>query len=489
MQKISIKAKSQMMALMTINQLRKAQHGLEAPFTLRCHEKTFVCLSVMRHLPGKRLTCIAELNGQTVLLKLFFASKQRHLWHAKLDIRGSQQLTAAKIATPKALATRIVFGAKYSYVAYDYLPTAMTLNVLLQQSTSLSEQEKQLHDLMQVIIKMHQQGLWQADLHFDNFLIQDGVWYVVDTAAIQGAVGKYLPKSTCLRNIALLLAQFTRNQSALIEKLSAIYLDARAWQQNEITNYLKSQRWRRESKFLAKTLRNCSRYTRVIDSHRLIISVRSSLGKAAQAVLQRAVSGVLPKSFMYLKQGNSSTLLRIDLQQTYFVLKRYNLKTRWHALRRSCQPSRAANTWKFGHLLQLLGIATPEPVAFAERRWWIFRRQAFILYTYYQGIPLDRYISTHIEDSRKWQTVLCQTVTILEQLAEASLIHHDLKASNFLVTESAVLLLDLDAMQRIGSSRRWQRMWQKDKQRFLANFSEHARIQAYCGELFKQVNL
>jgi len=91
-----------------------------------------------------------------------------------------------------------------------------------------------------------------------------------------------------------------------------------------------------------------------------------------------------PKS-LFLKRGNSSTVIRIKFDNHVLVVKRYNIKNFRHRLRRFFRATRATHSWQSAHLLLLLGIATPKPVAMLERRFGYFRGRAYFIYEYIDG--------------------------------------------------------------------------------------------------------
>ncbi len=474
--------------ILTIQDLQQASYDLVAPLRLQLQDTTVYCYKILRHLRGKRLTAVVELCQQRVVLKLFYGRGLRHIWHAYRDARGIQKLRTAKLPTPALVALQ--FDRHYSYVAYQYLGKAISLQYIWQH-TAHDQQKKQCLDvLMPLIAAMHQQGLWQADLHFDNFLVYGNQYYLIDGAAIKGNGKKPLSKATRVQNLGLLLAQIPRHQAAVIDHAIQRYITASNGCSTMDPRYFETQRWHRETNYLARTNRTCADFTRKVQFKYVMMSTRSPLGYAAQQFLEHLIANPNCQPMQYLKQGLSSTLMQVRLEDDdTAVLKRYNIKSKGHALRKACRPSRAANSWQFGQLLQFLEIATPMPLAMLECRWGILRGRAYILYQYQQGLPLDQFIAMHYQQEQSWQTVMRSAVEVLQQLAAAHLIHGDLKASNFLVTSAGIQLLDLDSMRRIASKRYWQYRWRKDKRRFLANFLEHANIAAYIAMLLQQVNL
>ena len=78
-----------------------------------------------------------------------------------------------------------------------------------------------------------------------------------------------------------------------------------------------------------------------------------------------------------IKDGNSATIARVEVDCQQWVIKRYNIKNFWHWLKRCWRPSRAAVSWRNAHLLEQLGIETPAPIAMLEQRWGWLRGRAY----------------------------------------------------------------------------------------------------------------
>ncbi len=76
------------------------------------------------------------------------------------------------------------------------------------------------------------------------------------------------------------------------------------------------------------------------------------------------------------------TVARIECGQRTLVVKRYNIKTLIHWLKRFWRPSRAWHSWREGHRLSVLGIATPQPLAIIENRWCGLRGSALLISEY-----------------------------------------------------------------------------------------------------------
>ena len=148
------------------------------------------------------------------------------------------------------------------------------------------------------------------------------------------------------------------------------------------------------------------------------------------------------------------------------VIKRYNMKNGWHWLRRCTRPSRAWTNWRNAHWLELLGLHTPAPIAFLEMRCGPLRGRAYYLCEFVGGAALDSELAARQPTDREIEEMKNYfTVAAAEQL-----VHGDMKATNFLLADEQLSILDLDAMREVADSSRWRALFQRDFARFARNF-------------------
>jgi len=150
------------------------------------------------------------------------------------------------------------------------------------------------------------------------------------------------------------------------------------------------------------------------------------------------------------------------------VIKRYNIKSFWHLIKRCWRPSRAANSWRYGNLMELVGIATPEVLGFIEERHGPLRSTAYLISEFSEGAnELNKVFPHHLPNTE----VMAQVQRIFNLMIKHRFTHGDLKASNLLLTPSrTVELIDLDAMQEHKCDRFFKRAYDGDKDRFLKNW-------------------
>lgn len=181
-----------------------------------------------------------------------------------------------------------------------------------------------------------------------------------------------------------------------------------------------------------------------------------------------------PDSFFYqgrmLKDGDSTTVMAITLDDTTYVVKRYNLRNVWYGIRRLFRPTRAWRCWASAHMLQTFGVATPAPVMMLERRWGPLRRQAYYMTALVEGPDVLQFVGDEPINGARWQQTLARFGGLLHTMQAHRFVHGDMKATNFVATDEALVVLDLDATREIRSRRAFRRYFSRDTGRWLANW-------------------
>jgi tRNA A-37 threonylcarbamoyl transferase component Bud32 len=138
-------------------------------------------------------------------------------------------------------------------------------------------------------------------------------------------------------------------------------------------------------------------------------------------------------------------------------------------LGRALRRSRAWISWQNAHRLELLGIATPRPLAMRENRAGPFRQGAYLVTEWTSGESLQawllRYGPAGIPD---WLDREVSRLFAIMWLGRVS--HGDMKATNLIVCGEQLQLIDLDALRRHRCKRFFKAAYGKDLQRFMDNW-------------------
>ncbi|XOV83640.1 MAG: hypothetical protein ACFHXK_00685 [bacterium] len=413
-----------------------------------------VFTSVARVLPGRRVSGLATHAGVNVFAKVFYGNNARRYWQREL--LGARRLRAANVNTPQVLAS----GASADGAAF------VVLFEPLHEPHNLSDGD--LEDMLaavQLLADMHDANLVQTDVHIFNFLRHEGRYFAVDTDGIRRA---HLLRQH-FTNLAVLLAQRAPLADGDIGEIWAAYSAARgayvsrmgsAAQLRKLTEKARQQRIRR---YLKKTQRQCTEFV-----HQSTIRFNFLCARDHYARLQRFM--LFPESFVGdgtpLKLGNSSTVVRIRVEGVPYIVKRYNIKGPMHRIRRWFK-RRARHAWCNGHLLAFLNIATAKPVALLElRRAWLND----VCYLVMPDCGERNLGQALVNQPEAFEQLAEPTLVLLQGLKAARLQHGDLKATNFVIDEDDVRLIDYDAVTAGDNAR--------DLRRFLANWDDRPALKA-----------
>ncbi len=200
-------------------------------------------------------------------------------------------------------------------------------------------------------------------------------------------------------------------------------------------------------------------------THRFVSGTKYS-GTVWQSLFQQVARGKI--SFdECLKHDGTTTVYVATFNHKRFVVKRFNTKNTWHFIRRLVQTSRAANCFKMAGLYLDAGIKTPEPIAFVQEYIGVFKLGSWYICRFEEGVLLSSYleegavIPMHIDHAIS---------SLFGQMASARLSHGDMKATNLIVNNNSVCLIDLDAARYYQKKAPWLKAITKDWNRLLKNW-------------------
>jgi len=439
---------------MTLEQLKLAPMGLAAPFSLDVPGgQALVCETVFRHLPGKRVVFRAHWGGAEVLVKLFF--RQRDFLRERAGLAAIRE---AGIPCPREVWTIKDEGKQVGFLlATEYLDTAASLQDCYIQ-WGREEFVGLLREAVALTGRLHRSGHMQADIHLDNFLLKNNRLYMIDGGGVA-------PLQKPFENLGLLFAQMTPDYDDLSAQTLDAYgesaLDVRLFQRT-----IAKMREKRIRHYLAKTTRNCTQFLATRMPRAFVVAVRAL---ASDNVLKLMSEPEAAGQAVFLKQGNSASVMKVAGDRIDWVLKRYNIKNFWHGLSRCLRPSRAWISWKSAHRLELLGIATPRPLAMREERVGPLRRQAYLLTECVEGDNLQAWLLKNDRNEiPEWLDR--ELLKLFDNLWRGRTSHGDMKATNLIVTDGRLEVIDLDAVHYHRCKRGFVRSYRKDLQRFMDNW-------------------
>lgn len=464
---------------MQLAELADAGRTPQLPQLLQLPGSDLQLQQLLRVLPGQRYVALAQWQGRPVLAKLLVGNKAARHFQRELD--GARQLAEQGLNTPQLLADGLCEG-EGGWLLFEYLQGAESLwdawRAVEHQPLLSVDQQAVLASALASIAQMHRQGLWQADLHLDNLLRHDGQLYVIDGGGVQVEIaGQPLSRKRVLENLGVFFAQLPVELTPFIEELLVHYLLVNGEHALPLEALLgelaKVRQWRLRD-YLRKAARDCTLFAARIGAFGLRV-----VRRADQSTLQPLLEDIdrLTEQGHIYKTGGAATVAQVQLQGRSLVVKRYNVKSLGHWLKRFWRPSRAWHSWIAGNRLQLLGIATPQPLAVLERRWCWLRGRAYLITEYCGGQDIiARFQAFH--DGPPPETDLLALDRLFAALLRERISHGDFKGHNLFWDDRLACwsLIDLDAMQQHRSARSFARAYARDRARFLRNWPADSQL-------------
>jgi tRNA A-37 threonylcarbamoyl transferase component Bud32 len=444
-----------------------------------------VCTDILRLLPGKRLVCSGKWNDLNVVVKFFLDLKDGRRHFAREE-RGIKALESSGIITPKLLFRGASVSGEIPLLGFEEISGSKDLKKVWDKAECDGRRLDILAGLMTVIAKQHVSGILQEDPHIRNFLLLGEKIYTIDGDAVDARhIGKPLPLKHSLRNLGLFFAQFFPEHANLIPDAFKTYESGRKWIPSgdvyeSLMKEVRKSRYRAEKDYLKKIFRESTSFVCDKSMRRYMICGREYYDDAMASFLNNP-DAVL-KDGRIIKDGNSSTVFLIRLSGRPFIVKRYNMKNTWHAVRRSYRQSRAWASWRNAHLLKSTGINTPNPVAMMEKRFGPLRSVSYILTEYIEGTDIYHLLNSDRAGEIDLAGILKQFGELLRKFLFSSISHGDFKATNFILSDKGVLFIaDLDAVRSHRLERKFKKAFRKDITRFMQNWKNVPRI----GALFR----
>lgn len=441
----------------------------------------------LRVLPDQRYVAKADWQGRSVLAKLYVGGKaQRH--HAR-ELAGVEALSEQKILTPQQLASGT--STQLCWVLFEFLSGAVSLDECWQQAVDEEwpQQEAVIRQALVSIAHMHRRGLWQHDLHLDNYLQSGERLYVIDGAGVQQQTpGQPLSAKQALNNLSVFFAQLPHSVDPHHADLLQFYLQQNPAHQlgtQQLQAGIESIRRWRVRDYMKKIARDCTLFSVQRSAASVVAVQRKQLEAVAELI--SSPDGFIERGHLY-KTGGAATVARVEHQGRQWIVKRYNIKNLLHWLKRCWRPSRAWHSWRAGFLLELEGIPVVQNVAVREKRWLGLRREAWLVSEYAGEQDLIDRFAPYLESAAVPVADLQQLQQLLASMIRAKISHGDLKGHNILWHNDRCLLIDLDAVRQHASHGSFARAFKRDRARLLRNWPQDSPLYRLLDKELPQID-
>lgn len=465
--------------MLSFDEFYRADFSFNRPFCLPMSDKkTLIAEKVLRIVPQKRMVVQGHFQSQSVVAKIFFDPKEARA-HQQRDVAGIKLLQKNKIPTPDLLFEGNTENKLIYILIFTEIQQATNLQEIWAKGASFDSLLPLLQALMIEIATQHVLGLRQRDLHFSNFLITEKIIYTLDGAQIE-AQNTLLSKKLSMDNLALLLSQLGINKEPYQKYLFDYYAKSRGWvvknsDYHDLFALIKKWNVIRWKSFSKKINRNCTQFIELEHGRNRIMANRSLFKKELKEVIKNPEKCFNQENVTYLKKGRSATVIKVKCDDSYYVIKRYNIKNFFHFLSRFLRPTRAAKSWGLSQKLYLYHVPTPLPVAYVEKRYWFCRSVSYYLSQYIHGNHAGDYFDESLAVDKK--NMVQEINSLLKSVAALNISHGDLKITNILVERAKPMLIDLDGAKEHKAVMTLRKAWQKELARFLKNFQQNPELQ------------
>lgn len=421
----------------------------------------------------------------TVLAKIFSNLKSFHE-----ELKTLSRLQALNIKVPTVLYQGRILKHPAYVILYEKPEPFLLLDEQLKNSTH-SERKPMMFSLLSWLIKLHDNGFNLKTFSFKNFLWQPSeIIFFSGTDGLQKKSSHPITEILGLKDLALILANLPLSFDEEIEQWCPFYLKGRGFIFTlEKLAQLKTQIALCRSKGICKKYQAINNVSK-IHKHRVGIKTIVYQTEQTSDIFKKTL--IDPESIMQnvqsrlLKAGDTTTLMKAFVGNQPVIIKRYNIKSIWHGIRRAFRRSRAAVCWNNAHYLTDLNLLTPKPLAYIEKRLGFFRRQAYFIMEYLPGINLLEFCTDPKRKNFEIEVVAKKVIQLINNLAQVRLSHGDLKATNILLVNDEPVLLDLDAMRLHPSRGRWSKARKRDLRRFMKNWRNYPEVEKIFSPLISE---
>ena len=218
-----------------------------------------------------------------------------------------------------------------------------------------------------------------------------------------------------------------------------------------------------------ETQKDSSEYLRGNEDSLRWIAKKKYLSKGLEEIIL-GINAYMEKGEI-IKDEDGHKIIRLNLNEEIFVIKKYQIKGSWHYLRKLFSQTRALTAWKASHWFNAAGIKTFNIVAVLERYDFLTATESYLISLNLPGERLDEV------DLNKQQEYLIENrlSSFFKRLKWIGFNHGDVKSSNFFLFNKELFVFDLDIARKRFLKSRVKNKIIRDQQRILKSFGEHEK--------------
>ncbi len=424
------------------------------------------CTALLRSVKNRRYVYDALWNERNVIAKVF-THKFNGWRHVIREWKGLNALANRKINVPDPLFLGKTKKGDWVVV----IEKINDSNTVLEIFNYTQNQEKKIELLLLMCRELaiqHKAGVLQKDFHLENFIQANGKIYTLDPGQMKFFTQE-VPKDKSISNLAMLMLYLQDNNKISRDIICGEYFKLRNWKYTNQEEYpiqkqIELQRKKGIKRGLKKCLRTSKRVFRIKKDGITAVFDKTFCDETETLDFINQIDKLMSEGKI-LKDGNTCYVSHLIWNNKNIVIKRYNHKNLLYSLCHSVITSRARKVWLLTQRLVMLGIHTPKPLAYIERRKGFILWNSYIVTEYVDGRNLYYVFNDESLPDNERAVITKQIEKLLQKLWSHRITHGDLKHSNIIITQNGPALTDLDQMKVHIFSLLFKRRQAKDAER------------------------
>lgn len=181
--------------------------------------------------------------------------------------------------------------------------------------------------------------------------------------------------------------------------------------------------------------------------------------------------------------GDTTTVACVHFGDKKLVIKRYNFKGFWHAVKLQFRRSHAFRSFKYAKILADLKINTIKPIAAIQKKFCLIKKQSYFVSEYLEGTKGCEYFHDNYPEKSKWLDVADKINIITKTLKIHQIYHGDYHFGNFVIVNDSPYLLDFDRICKVKRPKKFNLLHQKD----ITNFQRYLNRNHLAAKIFNSI--